>query len=57
MRIKYKTPHNIFFRRFWRVTHWEVIEGGRFLLAQNKAGKQLRLPLEGTIVIFIGETP
>lgn len=53
MRIKYKTPHNIFYRRFWRVTAYSYHEGDGYLEAVNKRGKILRLPLSGTVIIII----
>lgn len=53
MRIKYKTPHNLFWRRFFRVERYEIDETRGLLLAINKGGRELRLPLQGTIVVVI----
>lgn len=52
MRIKYKAPGQLLYRRFWRVTkHAKLEDGGWF--AVNKAGKVLHLP-PGMVVIIVG---
>lgn len=52
MRIKYKSPSQVFFRRFWRVTEWSKTSEGGFE-ATNKAGKKLFLPV-GMVVVVVG---
>lgn len=57
MRIKYKTPHNLFFRRFWFVKNYLVQknhEGDAEILAHNALGRTIHIPLKGTIWMVIG---
>ena len=51
MRIKYKAPTQLLYRRFWRVTEWKRTENGG-IVAKNKAGKLLLLP-PGMCVIVV----
>lgn len=54
MRIKYKGPNQLLFRRFWRVEKFtRHADGG--ISAYNKAGKTLWLP-PGMVVIAVGDT-
>ena len=51
MRIKYKAPGQLLFRRFWRVTNVTKAADGSFK-ALNKRGRELHLPA-GMVVIVI----
>jgi hypothetical protein len=51
MRIKYKGPSQLLYRRFWRVSTFTWLDNGG-LYAINKAGRQLHLP-PGMCVIVV----
>lgn len=54
MRILYKTPHNIFFRRCFLVK--KIVEDGNDLIVTHGIGGRIMtvIPLAGTILRYIG---
>lgn len=58
MRILFKTPHQVFFRRCFFVSNVETITiGGKDFLCvvHGRNGlRETRIPLEGTVLRFIG---
>jgi hypothetical protein len=61
MRVKYKTPHNIFYRRIWRVKSVRTVTIGdegkpqeNFWEVETHLGRKVWVPLAGTVFYQIG---
>lgn len=56
MRILFKTPHQVFFRRCFLVREEQIIDEGATLWVRHGIGgrKVTRIPLAGTVVRWFG---
>lgn len=54
MRILFKTPNQLFFRRCFLVHKYEEKDG--FLVVHHGASERMitKIPLAGTVIVFIG---
>lgn len=55
MRILFKTPHQVFFRRCFFVKSERVIDGNRLKVVHGMFGrKETEIPLDGTVIRRFG---